>query len=115
MPTGWETSWGSLGLQIVDKHVRTTSGETVSEKELRDNQFLSPLPVNLYGDLAGGSRSEFNIADFRASLKSAAGADDPITAFVQIVERALPGTSGVSMITRIPAVQHVIADALSKF
>jgi hypothetical protein len=106
---------GSLGLQLVDKHVVTTSGETISEKELRENQFLSPLPVNLFGDLAGGTRTVFNIADFRASLKTAAGADDPITAFVKVVEHALPGASGVSMITRIPAVQQFVADALSKF
>lgn len=106
---------GSLGLQLVDKHVVTTTGETISEKELRDNQFLSPLPVNLYGDLAGAPRTVFNIADFRADLKSAAGADDPITALVKIVEHALPGTIGANVITRIPAVQQLIAEALGKF
>ena len=104
----------NLGLQIGSKYIRTTSGETVSEKELRDNSFISPLPVNLYGQLAGGTRVEFNIADFQASLKRAASADDPITSFIQVLQRALPDINGAAQITRMPAVQQVIVDALKK-
>ncbi len=106
---------GNLGLQLGSKYVKTTTGEKISEKELRDNQFISPLPVNLYGELAGGTRLEFNIADFQASLKRAATADDPITSFIQLVQHFLPDTNGPSMITRMPAVQQVVVDALKKF
>ena len=42
----------NLGLQLGSKYVKTTTGEKISEKELRDNQFISPLPVNLYGETA---------------------------------------------------------------
>ena len=95
--------------------MRTTTGETVSEKELRDNSFISPLPVNLYGQLAGGTRVEFNIADFQASLRRAASADDPITSLIQLVQHALPDINGPAQITRMPAVQQVVVDALKKF
>jgi hypothetical protein len=106
---------GNLGLQFGTKYVKTTTGEKVSEQELRGNQFISPLPVNLFAELVGASRNEFNIAEFRATLKHAATADDPITALLTIMQQALPGTNGPSMITRIPAVQQVIADALGRF
>ncbi len=105
----------NLGLQLGSKYVKTTTGEKISEKELRDNQFISPLPVNLYGELAGGTRVEFNIADFQASLKRTAAADDPITTYIELVQHFLPGTNGAFMITRMPAVQQLIADALKKF
>jgi hypothetical protein len=105
----------NLGIQLGSKYVKTTTGEKISEKELRDNQFISPLPVNLYGELVGGTRVEFNIADFQATLKRAAAADDPITSFIQLVQHYLPDTNGASLITRMPAVQQIIADALKKF
>lgn len=105
----------NLGLQLGSKYVKTTTGEKISEKELRDNQFISPLPVNLYGELAGGTRVEFNIADFQATLKRTADAGDPITSYIQLVEHFLPGAVGALMITRMPAVEQLIADALKKF
>lgn len=105
---------GSLGLQIASKYVKTTAGATISEKELRDNQFLSPLPVNLYAQLAGGTRVEFNIAEFQTTLKATASADDPINSFIQLVQHYLPSVNGASMITRMPAVQQVVVDAIKK-
>lgn len=93
-----------------DHHRRKNFG-----KELRDNQFISPLPVNLYGELAGGTRVEFSFADLQANLKRAAAAEDPITSYIELVQHYLPGTNGAMMITRMPAIQQVIADALKKF
>jgi hypothetical protein len=106
---------GALSLQFSTKFVRTTTGETVSEEELRGNQFISPLPVNLFAKLAGPGSNEFNIADFRASLKHAATADDPTTALLTIMQQALPLTNAPSQLTRMPAIQQLIADALSRF
>src|ERR1700736_4001594 len=79
---------GALALQFSTKFVKTTTGEIISEQELRDNQFISPLPVNLFAKLAGQTPNEFNIADFRASLKHAATGDDPTTALLTIVQQA---------------------------
>lgn len=105
----------NLGLQFGTKYVKTTTGETISEQELRGNQFISPLPVNLFSELVGAPRNQFNVAEFRASLKHAATADDPITALLTIIQQALPGTNGPALLTRIPAIQQVITDALSRF
>lgn len=104
----------NLGLQFGSKYVKTTTGEKISEQELRGNQFISPLPVNLYAELVGPVRGEFNIADFHNGLKRAATADDPVTALLTIMQEALPGTNGPAMLTRMPAVQQVIADALGR-
>lgn len=106
---------GALALQFSTRYVKTTTGETISEEELRGNQFISPLPVNLLGKLAGAGSTDFNIAEFRASLKHAATSDDPITALLAILRQALPATNGPVSLTRMPAIRQVIADALSRF
>lgn len=103
-----------LGLQFGDRYVRTQYGQTISESELRHNQFLSPLPVNLFAHLVPGSQ-EFNIAEFRASLRTAALSDDPTGYLTGILQQTFPQMSNVtSMFTRIPAVQEVIQSALKK-
>jgi hypothetical protein len=106
---------GALALQFSTKYVKTTTGETISEQELRGNQFISPLPVHLFGKLAGAGSTDFNIAEFRASLKHAATSDDPTTGLLTIMQQALPTTNGPALLTRMPAIQQVIADALSRF
>ena len=104
----------ALGLQLTGLFVQSTSGEHVTEQELRGNQFESPLPVNLWGELAGGTRKQFNVASFIAEVKALKDADDALTALTSMIEKYLPGTNGMSYLTRMPAVQQAIADALAK-
>ena len=103
-----------LGLQFGDRYIRTQYGQVISESELRHNQFLSPLPVNLFGHLVPASQ-EFNIAEFRSSLRTAASSDDPTGYLTGILQQTFPQMYNVTtMFTRIPAVQEVIHSALKK-
>jgi hypothetical protein len=107
---------GALGVQFGDRYVKTTQGSIISEAELRSNQFISPLPVNLWARLAIPGSLEFNIATFRTNLRQAALADDPIGTLVGILQVLLPFDTQIdSMFTRMPAVQQLIANALRAF
>ena len=96
----------ALLLQFGPLRVMTSAGETISESELRQNQFISPLPVNLFGSVVGGVQ-DVNIATFRTALRAAADADDPTTALLTASQ--LP----VSYLSRWPSVQAVVQEALS--
>ena len=103
-----------LGLQFGDRFIRTQYGQIIGEAELRANQYLSPLPVNLFGHLVPGGQ-EFNIAEFRTSLRAAALSDDPTGFLTGILLQTFPHMTNVTaMFTRIPAVQDVILSALKK-
>lgn len=107
---------GALTIQFGTRFVRTQSGNIISEAELRSNNYLSPLAVNLCGYLAFYQAPEINIAEFRTSLRNAAAASDPTGTLVGVLQQALPGGMNVaSMFTRIPAIQAVIATALKQF
>src|ERR1019366_5037081 len=75
---------GGLCVQFGNRYVKTTNGNVISESELRANNYMSPLAVNLYGNLAAANVQEFNIAQFRGSLRNAAVADDPTGTLVGI-------------------------------
>ncbi len=100
-------------IQLGDRYVRTQYNNIIGEPELRGNNYISPLPVNLFSRLALAGSEEFNIAQFRASIREAAQSDDPTGTLVTILQRLLPHNNSIaSMFTRIPAVQAVIASAL---
>ena len=102
-----------LCIQFGDRYVRTQYNNIIGEPELRGNNYISPLPVNLYGRLAIAGCEEFNIAQFRDSIRDAARSEDPTGTLVTILQRLLPQHNSIaSMFTRIPAVQAVIASAL---
>lgn len=104
---------GSLCLQIGERHILTQYGQIIGESELRGNQFMSPLPVNLCGSLAIPGCQEFNLAAFRSSLRQAAQADDPTGTLVGILQQLCPLDTAIpSLFTRMPAVQGVITAAL---
>lgn len=102
-----------FGIQFGNRFVRTQYGNVISEAELRANNFMSPLAVNLCGYLAAYGSQEVNIAQFRANLRQAAASGDPTGELVGILQQAMPATTNIaSLFTRMPAVQDVIASAL---
>jgi hypothetical protein len=104
---------GAFGIQLGDRFVRTQFNMIISEAELRGNQFLSPLPVNLCGTLTIPNCQEFNLASFRISLRKAAQSDDATGALVTLLQQLSPQYTAIpSLFTRMPAVQAVIASAL---
>jgi hypothetical protein len=104
---------GALCLQIGSRWVQTQYGQIITDTELRQNTFIAPLPVNLYGMLAIPGCQGFNLADFRKSLRTLAEADDPTGSLVIFLQQLLPQYNGIpAMFTRIPAVQAVITAAL---
>ena len=104
---------GALCIQIGTCWIRTTSNSIISESELRQNTFISPLPVNLCGTLALPGCQEFNVAGFRSELRQAASSDDPTGSLVVLLQQYLPTNNAVpAMLTRIPTVQAVIASAM---
>ncbi len=105
-----------LCIQLGDRYVRTQYNNIIGEPELRGNNYISPLPVNFFGRLAIPGCEEFNIAQFRSSIRDAAASDDPTGTLVTVLQRLLPQNNAIaSMFTRIPAVQAVIASALKAF
>lgn len=102
----------SLGLQFGYRFVLTQYGNRISETELRQNNFLSVLPVNLMGLLVPGSQ-EFNVAQLRQSIRDAASSDDPIGYLNSLLQQIFPHVISVSTLyTQIPAVRNLIASAL---
>jgi hypothetical protein len=104
----------ALAIQFADRFVRTTTDEIISEAELRANQFISPLPVNLWGHLAGPVRAGFNVAALRASFRDAAQGDNPFGDFETIVQNALPGLDLAGFLSRIPVLQQALKTAMSQ-
>lgn len=101
-----------LQIQFAEMYIRTTQNRIISEAELRSNQFIAPLPVNLFTHLVGQASQEINIAQFRAALRNAAQADDPTGTLCQLLSQVLPNTNIPQQFTRIPAIQAVILAAL---
>jgi hypothetical protein len=102
----------SLQIQFAARYIRTTQNQIISEAELRGNSFILPLPVNLYSHLVGQNTQEINIAQFRASLRDAAMADDPTGTLCGILSQVMPQTNVPDQFTRIPAIQQVLLAAL---
>ena len=103
-----------LQLQFGDRYVKTQFGAIISATELRQNNFMSPLAVNLYGKLAAASAVEFNIADFRSQLRDAAKGDDPVGDLTKVLTAATPGQNIAANILRIPAFADAVRQALQK-
>jgi hypothetical protein len=101
-----------LQVQFASRYILTTQNQIISEAELRANPFILPLPVNLYGYLLGSGGQPVDIAQFRASLRQAAVAEDPTGTLCQLLAQALPDTDVPDQFTRIPAVQQVLLAAL---
>ena len=106
---------GAFTVQIVEKYVRTTGGNIISERELRDNQFISPLPVNMCGKLSyDPSAPEINLCDLRNEIQSFLSTEDPVYYFRAFLEQMIPNTDINYMFSRIPAVQQLLIAALGR-
>jgi hypothetical protein len=103
---------GGLQVQFADIYIRTTENQIISEAELRSNTFILPLPVNLYTHLVAADSVEINVAQFRASLRAAALANDPTGTLCELLSQAMPQTDVPDQFTRIPAIQQVLLAAL---
>lgn len=105
----------TLGIQFLDRYITTTWGGTVSESELRHNQFLSPLPVNLQGHLSAPGAIEINVAEFRESLHQASRSDAPVPEMLRVLGIAMPGANVTGMLMNMPAIQQALRDAAARF
>ena len=103
---------GALTLEFVNRYVKTTTGGVVAESDLRQNA-TPAQPLNLWGTLADASPAEVNVAEFRASLRSAALGDDPVGDLENTLRLALPKTDIQSILLRVPAIQSAVRSAIS--
>jgi hypothetical protein len=103
---------GALTLEFANRYVKTPTGGVVSESDLRQN--ASPAqPVNLWGTLGDASPAEVNVAELRASLRSAALGDNPVGDLENALRQALPKTDIQSILLRVPAIQSAVRSAIS--
>ena len=63
----------------------------------------------------GSSREHSPVAEFRAGIQAAAASQDPTDALMRILGQALPQVDARALLTRLPAVQEVIAKTLRRF
>jgi len=98
----------ALALQFAKLYVLTTQGEIISEAELRGNQFISPLPVNLFCTLAAATSNDQNVATLRSQLRAAAAGSDPIGSLFSLLQLIFPQSDIAAMLSRLPAVQNAI-------
>ncbi len=103
-----------VSVQFGDRFVKTSAGEIISEAELRKNSFIAPLPVNLWGALAGEAPVTVNIADLRSKIRSAAQSDNPVGELEKILHQALPQSDPQVTILRAPAIQSAVRSMLSQ-
>jgi hypothetical protein len=102
---------GALTLEFANRYVKTPTGGVVSESDLRQN--ASPAqPVNLWGTLGDASPAEVNVAELRASLRSAALGDNPVGDLENALRQALPKTDIQSILLRVPAIQSAVRSAI---
>jgi hypothetical protein len=103
---------GALALEFANRYVKTTTGGVVAESDLRQNASAAQ-PVNLWGTLADASPAEVNVAELRASLRSAALGDNPVGDLENALKQALPKTDIQSILLRVPAIQSAVRSAIS--
>jgi hypothetical protein len=103
----------AIAVQFTDRFVRTTSGEVVTEIELRRNPFPAE-PVNLWGTPAGTGAVPVNVAQMRTVVRSAAQGNNPSGELHTILQQALPKSDVSTMILRIPAVMITIRTAIGQ-
>ena len=102
---------GALTLEVANRYVKTRTGGVVSESDLRQNA-SSAQPVNLWGTLGDASPAEVNVAELRASLRSAALGDNPVGDLENALRQALPKTDIQSILLRVPAIQSAVRSAI---
>jgi hypothetical protein len=103
----------ALVVQFADRFAKTTSGEIISETELRRNP-LPAAPVNLWGTLAGVGAAPLNIAQMRTAVRSAAQSNNPAGDLQNILHQALPKTDVSTMLLRVPAVAVALGTAIAQ-
>ena len=103
----------ALAIQFADLYVKTSSGDTVSESELRRNNPVPGAALNLWGTLADVSPSAVNIAEMRSAIRSAAQRDNPVGDLEDILRQALPRTDVQDVILRVPSIQAAVRSALA--
>jgi hypothetical protein len=102
---------GALALEFANRYVKTTTGGVVAESDLRQNASAAQ-PVNLWGTLADASPAEVNVAELRASLRSAALGDNPVGDLENALKQALRKTDIQSILLRVPAIQSAVRSAI---
>jgi len=103
----------ALAIQFADTFVKTSSGDTISETEMRRNNPVPGAAMNLWGTLADASPSAVNIAEMRTAIRSAAQRDNPVGDLENILRQALPRTDVQDTILRAPAIQAAVRSAIS--
>jgi len=103
----------ALAIQFADLYVKTSSGDTVSESELRRNNPVPGAALNLWGTLADVSPAAVNIAEMRSAIRSAAQRDNPVGDLEDILRQALPRTDVQDVILRVPSIQAAVRSALA--
>jgi hypothetical protein len=103
----------SIAVQFADRFAKTTSGEIVSEAELRRNP-LPAAPVNLWGTLAGVGAVPLNVAQMRTAVRGAAQSNNPAGELHNILQQALPKSDVSMMLLRLPSVMVVIGTAIAQ-
>ncbi len=103
----------ALAVQFAETFVKTASGEIVNETELRHSP-LPAAPVNLWATLAGTGATPVNVAQMRASIRSAARSGNPAGDLQTILHHALPKSDVSIVILRFPAVAAAITAAISQ-
>jgi hypothetical protein len=103
----------ALAVQFGDRFVKTTNGETVSETELRRNNPLPAAAVNLWGTLAGVAPEPLNLAEMRASIRSAATGNNPVGDLENLLRQGLPKSDIQSIVLRAPAIQAAVRNAIA--
>jgi len=104
----------ALAVQFGSTFVQTTSGDTVSEDELRRNNPMPAAPVNLWGALAGVAAVPQNLAELRAALRAAARGNNPVGDLENVLIQALPKSDAQAMVLRAPAIQAAVQTAIAQ-
>lgn len=103
----------ALAVQFADLFAKTTSGDIISEAELRRNP-LPAAPVNLWGTLAGVGAAPVNIAQMRAAVRAAAQSANPSGDIQNILHQALPKSDVSTMLLKVPAVAVALGAAIAQ-
>ena len=102
-----------LAVEFADRFVKTQSGETIDETELRRNPFPA-APMNLWGTLAGPGGVPMNVAQLRAGIRTAAKSTNPAGELEDLLHRAFPKADVPGIILKFPVVARCVGTALAQ-
>ena len=103
----------ALTIQFSQMYVKTSSGDTISESDLRGNNPVPAAAINLWGTLADPSPAPVNIAELRSAIRMAAQRGNPVGDLEDILRQSLPRTDVGALILRVPAIQTALGTAIA--